>query len=39
MTKYPLSFEQTPTLKEARTCYKELAKSRHPDAGGSEASM
>lgn len=37
--RHVLGFEQTPTIEQARERYKRLAKSRHPDAGGSEASM
>lgn len=37
--RHVLGFKNTPTLEEARDRYKTLAKSRHPDAGGSETSM
>ncbi len=37
--RHVLGFENTPTFKEAKTRYTDLAKKRHPDAGGSEAAM
>jgi hypothetical protein len=37
--RHVLGFQDTPTLEQARQRYKDLAKSRHPDVGGSETSM
>lgn len=34
-----LGFENTPSLEDAKARYRQLAKQRHPDAGGSEAMM
>jgi hypothetical protein len=37
--RHVLGFEHTPTLDQTRARYRDLAKCRHPDAGGSETSM
>ena len=37
--RHVLGFDQTPTREAAKERYLELAKKRHPDAGGSETAM
>ena len=37
--RHVLGFDQTPTRQAAKERYLELAKKRHPDAGGSETAM
>lgn len=37
--RHVLGFEDTPTFTEARARFRELARTRHPDAGGSEQAM
>jgi hypothetical protein len=37
--RHVFGFEETPTKEQAKARYLELAKKRHPDAGGSETAM